>query len=443
MKTSIGTKFNLGGLLKFTLPTMVMLLVTSLYTAVDGVFVSHFVGDDALAAINIVLPLDSLLLGVGIMLGTGGSAIIGRKLGEKREQSARENFSLITVFAVGLGAGMMVVLELLLPKLLSLMGASPRLMPYCLDYGRILIAGAVPYILQLMFQTLLVTAGKPRVGLWLSLLSGFLNLILDYLLIVPLGLGIAGAAWGTLIGRLAGGLLSVCCFWNRQEMLYFVRPKWEGSMLLRAMANGSSEMVSNIAGGVTILLFNLAMMDLLGEEGVSAISIVLYTQFLFTALFFGFSEGVAPVISYNYGSREDEYQKRLFRYCMVVVWAGTAAMVLLAWLSADGLISLFTDRESAVFPLAHHGYRLFLWNFLFAGFNMFASALFTALSNGAISALISFLRTFGFIVASILLLPRVLGVDGVWLAVPVAELGTFLVAGALVLAYGRRYHYLR
>ena len=444
MKRAISQEFSFWRLLAFSVPAVAMLVVSSLYTAVDGVFVSRFVGSDGLSAINIVLPLDTLAFGVGIMFGTGTSAIVGRKLGQGEAKAADEDLTLATLAAGVLGAALSVLGLVFLEPLVRLLGASDRLLPYCVEYGRILFGSAFFTVIQVMYQALFITAGRGRIALWLTVGSGVLNLVLDWLLIGVLDMGMTGAAMGTVSGRILGGLFPLFYFLKDRSTLRFRRPRWDPGMLALAMGNGSSEMVSNLAISVTTLLFNLSMLALAGEDGLAAMTIVLYAQFVYTAVSMGFATSAAPVISYHFGSGNTRYLQRLFRYCLGAIGLITAAMMAAAMLFARPLIGLFTPPGGAVFELSLHGFWVFLWNFLFAGFNIFSSSLFTALSNGAVSALISFLRTLVFVVGSILLLPRLLGLDGIWLAIPVAEGLTFLIAAALVIRYGREpYHYLR
>ena len=444
MKRAISQEFSFWRLLAFSVPAVAMLVVSSLYTAVDGVFVSRFVGSDGLSAINIVLPLDTLAFGVGIMFGTGTSAIVGRKLGQGEAKAADEDLTLATLAAGVLGAALSVLGLVFLEPLVRLLGASDRLLPYCVEYGRILFGSAFFTVIQVMYQALFITAGRGRIALWLTVGSGVLNLVLDWLLIGVLDMGMTGAALGTVSGRILGELFPIFYFLKDRSTLRFRRPRWDPGMLALAMGNGSSEMVSNLAISVTTLLFNLSMLALAGEDGLAAMTIVLYAQFVYTAVSMGFATSAAPVISYHFGSGNTRYLQRLFRYCLGAIGLITAAMMAAAMLFARPLIGLFTPPGGAVFELSLHGFWVFLWNFLFAGFNIFSSSLFTALSNGAVSALISFLRTLVFVVGSILLLPRLLGLDGIWLAIPVAEGLTFLIAAALVIRYGREpYHYLR
>ena len=444
MKREISHEFTPFQLLSFSLPAIIMLLVSSLYTAVDGIFIARYVGSDALSAINIMLPIDTLSYAVSIMFGTGASAIVGRKLGQGKKQEARENFTLVTLVALLTGIVLSIVLTAFFEPLVMRLGATERLMGYCMQYGYILFGGSVFTVIQVMYQALFITAGKSRLAMLLTTASGVMNLVLDYVLIVPLQMGMAGAAWGTVAGRILGGVFPLIYFMKDRGMLAFSRPRWDGMVLLKTIGNGSSEMVSNLAIGVTTLLFNLAMIEIAGEDGVAAMTIVLYTQFVYTAVYLGFSTSAAPVISFHYGKENWQYLRKLFRSSIGIISVSTVCMLVASIVFAKPLISLFTSPQTAVYKMAYSGYMLFIWNFLFAGFNIFSSALFTAFSNGAVSAFISFLRTLVFVVGAILLLPTLIGLNGIWLSIPTAEFLTFLVAVVVVKKYGDvPYHYLK
>ena len=444
MKREISHEFTPLQLFSFSLPAIIMLLVSSLYTAVDGIFIARYVGSDALSAINIMLPIDTLSYAVSIMFGTGASAIVGRKLGQGKKQEARENFTLVTLVALLTGIVLSVVLTAFFEPLVMRLGATERLMGYCMQYGYILFGGSVFTVIQVMYQALFITAGKSRLAMLLTTASGVMNLVLDYVLIVPLQMGMAGAAWGTVAGRILGGVFPLIYFMKDRGMLAFSRPRWDGMVLLKTIGNGSSEMVSNLAIGVTTLLFNLAMIEIAGEDGVAAMTIVLYTQFVYTAVYLGFSTSAAPVISFHYGKENWQYLRKLFRSSIGIISVSTVCMLVASIVFAKPLISLFTSPQTAVYKMAYSGYMLFIWNFLFAGFNIFSAALFTAFSNGAVSAFISFLRTLVFVVGAILLLPTLIGLNGIWLSIPTAEFLTFLVAVVVVKKYGDvPYHYLK
>ncbi|MGN0136797.1 MATE family efflux transporter [Anaerotignum sp.] len=442
MQNDISKEYTLSSLIKFTLPTIIMLVFISTYTIVDGIFVSRFVGTTALSAMNIVFPLINILMGLGIMLGTGGSAIIGRRLGEGKEAEARSAFTLVTIFGIAAGLVISALCFLFIEPLSILLGSDAKLLPYCVDYGKVMMAFYTVSVVQTLFQTLFITAGKPHLGLWLNIAAGLSNIVFDYLFIVRMEMGIAGAAWGTVSGFLVGGIPPLFYFAKPRTVLYFVKPKWDGKIIAHTMLNGSSEMVTSGAMAVTTFLFNLAMMDMLGEDGVAAITIVLYAQFLFSSAYLGFSSGAAPIFSYNYGNRNIPQLKRLFKMCLGIILVSSVVCFAFSYLMAVPTIAIFTPLESSTYAITLYGYQIFVWNFLFAGINIFASSFFTALSNGKVSAMISFLRTFVFVAGSILILPRFLGIDGIWLAIPVAEGITVLIAVFFLAANRKYYHYL-
>ena len=421
MENRLDRDYSAAGLLGFALPTVIMMIFTSLYTIVDGIFIARLVGEDALAAANIVFPCLCAVMAVGIMLSTGGSAAVARKMGEGDEEGARRDFTFLTLAGVSAGA-VFFLLGLLAPEALSrLLGASPALLPHCTVYLRVQLLFAPAAMLQFLFQSFFVAAGRPGLGLGLTVAAGVTNGVLDVVFMGPMKLGILGAALGTVSGYLIPAVCGLAFFALRRQGLRFVptRPRWR--VLGKSCANGSSEMVTNLAAAVVTFLFNSIMMTYAGETGVAAITIVLYAQFLLTALYLGFSMGVAPLISFAYGAENRRRLRRLFSRCMVFLLAGSVGIFALALALAGGIVGLFSPAGSAVNALALEGFRLFSPTFLFAGVNIFASAFFTALSDGRTSAIVSFARTFGFLTAGLLLLPRLMGVAGVWLAVPAAE----------------------
>lgn len=442
MQNELAKEYTLPSLLRFTLPTITMLVFVATYTIVDGIFVSQYVGTDALSAMNIIFPLIHIMIGVGIMLGTGGSAVIGRKLGEGKTEDARRSFTLITIFTALLGLILSGICFAFITSLSLFLGANDILLPYCKSYGSPLFSFYAFSVLQVLFQTLFVTAGKPHLGLWLSVISGIANIFFDYLFIVVMDLGIAGAAWGTVSSFLIGGLPPLWYFAKPRAVLYFIKPQWDGDAILQSIFNGSSEMVISSAMAMTTFLFNLAMMKYLGQNGVAAITIVLYAQFLFTSAYMGFSNGVAPIFSYLYGSQNIQRMKNLFQLCIKIMLVSSVAISLFSFFMATPTIAIFTPLGTSTYEITLQGYHVFAWNFLFAGINIFASSFFTALSNGKVSATISFLRTFLFVTVCILFLPKLLGINGIWLAIPIAEGLTSVLVLCLFLVNKKHYHYL-
>lgn len=441
MSNSIAQKFNVFSLLKFAFPTMVMMVFMSLYTIVDGIFVSRLVGSNALSAVNIVYPVINLLFAFGIMLSTGGSAIVARQLGEKKDVEARENFSLIALVSVLVGVVILVGGLVFLEPLCKVLGATSLILSDCKVYLGVLLLFGPLTMLQMFFQVFFVTAGKPAWGLILTILGGVVNVVLDYLFMGPMELGVLGAALATGLGQAIMAVVGVVYFFAIKKGLRFVMPRVRGKVLLESCGNGSSEMVSNLSTAVVTFLFNLTMLRLLGEDGVAAITIVLYGQFLFTSLYLGFSMGVAPVFSFNYGERNYDQLKKIYKICICFIVFSSVVILALALFFAEPIVGIFCGRETRTYEIASEGFLLFSWNYLFAGINMFASAMFTAFGDGKISAIISFCRTFVFIVVSILFLPTVMGINGVWLSVPLAEFATLFIAVWYFKSQHKKYQY--
>ena len=414
--------FDMKSLLRFALPTMIMMLFMGFYTIADTIFVSRLVNADALAAINIVCPVINLLVGLGTMLATGGSAIIARKMGAGEEKRASQDFTLIICAGMILGLLISVVGIIFIESIIWKLGASRLLFPYCREYLFVIFLFAPAGILQVLFQNLIVTAGRP----------GFGMILLDYIFMVPLQMGIRGPALGTGIGYLIPTVAGICFFIRKKEGLRFRKPRLDFRVLTESCFNGFSEMVSQMATAVTTFFFNRVMMGLLGENGIAAITIMIYTQFMLTTLYIGFSMGVAPVISYNYGVGDRQRLKKIFRICIFYIVAVSVAVFALSMLLGAPMVSVFAPEGTAVYSIAREGFGIFSFGFLFCGINIFASAFYTALSNGKVSAVISSLRTFVFILLFLLTLPKVFGAAGVWLAVPLAELITMVVSVAFM-----------
>lgn len=438
----IAQEFNLISLLRFVAPTVVMLVFMSLYQMVDAVFVSKFVGENALSALNIVYPFPSIVIAVSIMLATGGSAIIARNMGEGKEKEAKENFSFIVLVGAIIGVAIATAGILFIEPLIYMLGATPSLYDYCYEYLFILVLSVPLSVFQMLFQSFFVTAGKPHLGLTLTVLGGVSNIVLDYVFIVLCGFGVSGAALATSIGYSIPGLFGLIYFAvSRKGTLYFVKPVFRWGVLFKCCINGSSEMVNNLAVAVTTFLFNVLMLKYAGEAGVAAITIVLYAQFLMTSAFMGFSSGIAPVVSFNYGSGNVRQLKKIFKISVWVIAVVSAAVFVIAETCSDVVIMVFTPAGSEVFGLTKYGFAIFSFSFLCTGMNIFASALFTAFSNGKISAILSFLRTFVFLTACLLFLPLFWGVDGIWLAVPVAEVMALFVSVYYLVRFKKVYQY--
>ncbi|NBH98960.1 MATE family efflux transporter [Anaerotruncus sp. 1XD22-93] len=455
-KNPLAESFNALSLIRFAFPSMVMMLFMGLYTIVDTIFVARFVDTNALSSINIVCPVINLIVGLGTMLATGGSAVVAKKMGNGNTEEARRNFTLIVVAGAVIGLLITAAGLLFLDEIIWGLGASEILFPYCRDYLTIQLIFAAFNMMQVLYQNLFVTAGKPTLGLVLAVLAGIANIVFDYVFIVLLQMGIKGAAIGTGIGymipTIIGTIFFLMCRSMRKRLpvagsvakrseLHFCKPDMDASVLLKSCSNGASEMVSQCSTAVTTFLFNVTMMKLLGEDGVAAITVIIYSQFLLTTLYIGFSMGTAPVVSYNYGSGNVKQLKKTVRICFSFISGISIFVFLFSLFGGESIAKVFAENNRNVFEITKNGFVIFSFSFLFSGCNIFSSALFTALSNGKASATISFLRTFGFIMVSLLVLPRFLEVTGVWLAVPFAELFTLMLTVYLLCRHWKQYHY--
>ncbi len=455
-KNPLAESFNALSLIRFAFPSMVMMLFMGLYTIVDTIFVARFVDTNALSSINIVCPVINLIVGLGTMLATGGSAVVAKKMGNGNTEEARRNFTLIVVAGAVIGLLITAAGLLFLDEIIWGLGASEILFPYCRDYLTIQLIFAAFNMMQVLYQNLFVTAGKPTLGLVLAVLAGIANIVFDYVFIVLLQMGIKGAAIGTGIGymipTIIGTIFFLMCRSMRKRLpvagsvakrseLHFCKPDMDASVLLKSCSNGASEMVSQCSTAITTFLFNVTMMKLLGEDGVAAITVIIYSQFLLTTLYIGFSMGTAPVVSYNYGSGNVKQLKKTVRICFSFISGISIFVFLFSLLGGESIAKVFAENNRNVFEITKNGFVIFSFSFLFSGCNIFSSALFTALSNGKASAAISFLRTFGFITVSLLVLPRFLEVTGVWLAVPLAEFFTLMLTVYLLCRHWKQYHY--
>lgn len=439
---ALARAFTLASLLRFAFPTMLMMVFNGLYTIVDVIFVARFVNADALSSINIVNPAMGVLWGLGAMLGTGGSALIARKMGANDNRGAQRNFSLLVLISMLIGLALASLGLFFLEPIIRALDANDILAPYSRAYLGILLLFAPACLLQVLFAEFFVTAGRPTLGMSLIVGAGLANICLDYVFMAFLGMGVGGAALATGLGFLIPTLGGLLFFFRSKGPLRFTWPQMGAREFFGMCFNGSSEMIAQLSLSVTTFLFNITMLRLAGEAGLAALTIIIYSDYFLVTLFLGFSMGVAPVISYNYGSRNDTQQRRIFRACLVFIGAASVLIFLLALLFAPVVIGVFAPPGSTVYALAEQGFKIFVFSFLFNGYGIFASALFTALSNGKVSALLAFLRTFVLIGCFLLILPKFFGLTGVWLAVPLAEAGAALTAAFFVWRRRKAYHYL-
>lgn len=443
MQIKLSDHFSYGRLLRFTLPSIIMMVISSIYSVVDGLFVSNLVGDLALSSVNIVFPVAMIVGSFGFMLGTGGSAIVARTMGEGDQPLANRYFSMIIYAVVLLGVVLSAVCVIYMEPIARFAGASDALIGDCVVYGRILLAGSVPFMLQTSFQSFFVVAEKPHLGLALSIAAGVTNMVMDYVLIAVCDLGVAGAAIATVMGYCVGGVLPLLYFLRpKREGIRLTRTRFYGKQLLNACTNGSSELMSNISSSVVGILYNVQLMRLIGEQGVAAYSVMMYVDFVFVATFLGFSIGSAPIVSYHYGAGNHPELKNVFRKSMAVILCTSVAMVILSELLSRPLSSAFVGYNAELLEMTVHGFRLFALCYLFCGINIYASSFFTALCNGALSALISFLRSLLLRGGMVLLMPILFGLDGIWTAVIAAEGLGAVVSLGLLYAKRRQYQYL-
>ena len=435
--------FTYSKLLRFTLPSIVMMVFTSIYGVVDGLFVSHFVGKTAFASVNLVMPFVMILGGMGFMIGTGGTALVSKILGEGDPDTANRTFSMMVLFTLALGIVLSAAGIVFMRPVSRFLGATDAMMDDCVLYGRIVTGFTFAFMLQNVFQSFFIAAEKPKLGLKVTVAAGLANMVLDALFIAVFNWGVAGAAIATGLSQCVGGVLPLVYFLRPNSSLLRLSPtRLRLRPILAACGNGSSELMSNISSSVVSMLYNFQLMRLAGEDGVSAYGVLMYVQFIFISIYIGYSIGCAPVVSYHFGAQNHGELKNLLGKSVLLMGCTGVALTALAMALADPLSRLFVGYDAGLFALTSHAFRLFAWSFLLAGFNIYASGFFTALNNGGISAAISFLRTLVFQSASVLILPIFLDVDGIWWAITVAEVFAFLISVMFLLAKRGKYHYM-
>ena len=442
MRIQLSDHFTYRRLLRFVMPPVLMMVCTSLYGIVDGFFVSNYVGKTSFAAVNLIMPVLMGVGSVGFMVGTGGSAVVSVKLGEGKRDTANRYFSMLIYTTLAFSVLLAVFDFVFTPAISAALGAEGELLHDCIIYGRILFASGPVFILQNIFQNFFVTAERPDLSLKVSVAAGVTNMAFDYLLIAVFRQGIAGAALATALGEAVGGIVPVFYFARKNNSLLRLGkalPEWRTIAL--ACANGSSEMVSNLSMSVVNILYNFQLMRMAGEDGVAAYGIIMYVNFVFQAIFFGYAIGCAPVVSYHYGAGNRVELKNLSGKSLVLMCVTGIVMTLLAEFCNAPLVRVFAGYDAALSAMTCQGFRLYALAFLMMGVNIWSSAFFTALNNGVVSAAISFLRTLLFQTAAILLLPLLFGMKGIWLAIVAAELPGLLVS-VIFLAWDRkRYRY--
>ena len=430
MNIQLSDHFTYRRLIRFVIPSVAMMILTSIYGVVDGLFVSNFVGKTAFAAVNLVIPFTLVLGAFGFMLGTGGTALVAKTLGEGKQEEANRIFSMLIYFAIGLGLVLTMLGIAALKKILLKMGADDAMLGCGMIYGRLVLLGIPFYMLQNMFQNFLIAAGVT-------------NMVLDALFIAVLGWGVAGAAVATALGQCVGGLIPFVYFARKNSSrLALVKTKLLGGALLRTCTNGSSELVSNISMSSVGMLYNAQLMKVAGENGVAAYGVILYVNFIFIAIYLGYAYGSAPIVAFNYGAGKKAELQNVLKKSLKLLLGTGIVLLSIGVLFAGVLSGLFVGYDAQLYAMTVRGLRFYAVSFLLSGFNIFGSSFFTALNNGMVSAAISFLRTVVFEVAAVLILPLFFGLDGVWCAITVAELASILITIGAFSALRKRYQYL-
>ena len=443
MKVELAGHYGYGRIIRTMMPMVAMMVVTSVYSIVDGLFVSNYAGSTAFAAMNIVWPAIALLGAVGLMIGAGGSALVSKTLGEGDPDRANRYFTMLIHLSVIIGLAFTAVGIVFMPQLVVWLGAEGEIVPYAVTYGRIVLVSLTPFILQMEFQSFYMTAERPQLGTVMSIVSGLANIGLDALFVAVFGWGLTGAAVATMISITIGGLYPIWyfCSSHNDTQLRFVAFSYDWRAVAKSCSNGMSEFVGNIALNVIAICYNLQLMKYIGENGVDAYGIIMYLGFVFAAVFIGYNIGMTQVIAYNYGARNHAELTSLLRKSLVIVGVSGLLMTALAEVSAPLMARIFVGYNEQLASLTVYATRVYMLSFLLCGFNMFASAWFTALNNGIISAVAAFTRTLVFELASVFVLPSLLGIDGIWLSVSVAEGLAFILSVALIAGYRRRYGY--
>lgn len=440
--TELSGHFNLKRLLRFTLPSIIMLIFTSVYGIVDGFFVSNYAGKTPFAAVNFIMPVLMILGCVGFMFGTGGGALIAKTMGEGESKKANEIFTLIVAVSAACGIVLSVLGIIFLRPIAGLFGAKGALLENSVIYGRIILAALPFYVLQFEFQCLFATAGKPRLGLFVTAAAGIANMVLDALLVAVFPFRLIGAATATAISQFFGGAIPLLYFRRKNKsLLRFVKCRFNGRALLKTCANGSSELMSNISMSVVSMLYNVQLMKYAGENGIAAYGVLMYVSLIFQSVFIGYAVGSAPIISYNYGAQNKTELRHLLKTSAAFIAACAVFMFAAGELLSKPLSLLFVGYDKELHGITAHAFSIFSFSFLLSGFAIFGSSFFTALNDGFTSAVISFLRTLVFQIAAVLIFPVFLGLDGIWLSIVAAEVMAVAVTVLFLVLKRKKYGY--
>ncbi len=442
MKIQLSEHFNYKKLIKFTMPTIIMMIFTSIYGVVDGIFISNCVGSDAFASVNLIMPVLMILGTIGFMVGTGGSALVSKTIGEGKKEKANGYFSMLNYFLVIVGFILTIVGLIFIRPISKLLGAEGDMLEYCVTYSRVLLVSLIPFLLQNSFQSFLVVAEKPQMGLKISIMAGITNMILDFLFIYIFKWGVFGAAFATALSQVVGGMIPLVYFIRKNDTpLRITKAKFDKKALLQTCINGSSEMLTNVSTSLVNMLYNMQLMKFAGADGVVAYGVIMYISFIFSGTYIGYSIGSAPIISYHYGAENKEELKTLLKQSIILLGITSVVMTICAEILAKLLASVFVSYDNNLLEMTTNAIRIFSLSFIISGFNIFASSFFTALNNGLVSAMISFVRTLVFQVIVILVLPILFGLNGIWFAVVVAEILALIVSSVLIIRNKKKYEY--
>ncbi len=442
MKIQLSDHFTYQKIFRFVLPSIVMMVFTSIYGVVDGFFISNFAGKTAFASINLVMPFIMIVAGIGFMIGTGGTALVSKYLGQKEEERANECFTMMVIVVIVSGIIVSLLGIIFMRKISYFLGATEAMIEDCVVYGRIVIAFNMPYMLQNVFQSFMIAAEKPKLGLKITVLSGVTNMVLDALFVGVFKWGVAGAAFATGASQCVGGFGPLIYFAKENDSrLRLVKTKLELEPILQAAGNGSSELMSNISSSLVGAVYNYQLMKYIGENGVSAYGVLMYVQFIFVAIYVGYAIGCAPIVSYHYGAKNHAEVKNMLHKSITLMSVLGIILALAAFSLSSILAKIFVGYDIELLALTTHAFKLFSLSFLFAGLNIYTSSFFTALNNGVISAAVSFIRTLIFQMAFVLFLPLILGTDGIWVSSIAAEVAAFIVSTIFLVIERKEYQY--
>lgn len=444
MKTQISDHFNFKKLIQFTIPSIVMMIFSSIYNVVDGYFVSNYAGKTQFAAVNLIMPFLIMMSVIGFMFGTGGNAIVSKLLGEGKNKKANEVFSMLVYITITVGIVISVAAEIAMPQIAKLLGADKNMLEYCVLYGRIISISATPFMLQVFFQSFMPTAGKPHIGLAVTIIAGVTNIILDFLFVGVFKWGIVGAAAATVTGESIGGIVPLVYFISKNSSsLRLYKTKFDGKILLKTCTNGSSELMTNLSTNIVSIMYNYQLMKYYGENGVAAYGTIMYLNFMFTSLFIGYSIGSAPIVGYNYGAENNKELQNIFKKSLAILFGASAIITLASVFLAGPIANIYVGYDEGLYDLTVMAFRLFATSYLIVGYNIYASAFFTALNNGLISAIISFLRTLLFQIVCIFALPLLFGKQAIWLSITVAEAFALVMSAVFIFTQNKKYHYIK